>query len=139
MFFNNPAIRNDLQDHLGVHRRIAAGVRRPVATSMFQKYHTNAATKHVTGRNKCLAAALFHHAPAGLRNRRPTVAPAGTFLQADSFFSILARASALTGLDHRNAEQFCVAAKSSHDRRTFGKAITPNIGCERTIAEQTRL
>src|SRR6056297_873704 len=52
----------------------------------FQFYHrveptaqvptADAVTKHVTGRNKCLVAALLHHARAGVRNHERVVTSA---------------------------------------------------------------
>ncbi len=108
----------------GQHASVTAGVGRPVTTAMFQKNHTDAATEHLTGRNKGLVPALFHHPAAGVRNRRPVVATAGTVLQADSVLFILARASSLTSLGCGNIKQFCVAAKSGHDRHLFGKQRT---------------
>src|SRR6056297_535770 len=73
VLFDTPAVRDSLQDRLNTHRYVAAGVGRPVATSVFQKNDSDTAPERVTGGNKRFVTSRSHHAPAGIGNRRPSV------------------------------------------------------------------
>src|SRR6056297_2717021 len=124
VLFDTPAVRNDLQDRLNTHRYIAAGVCRPVATSVFQNNHSDVSTESVAGGNKSLVTTIGRPASAGIRNRHPAVTSSGSLLQADAIFPIPTRPTALARLHCRNIEQFRIAAESGHDARTFGKQRT---------------
>src|SRR6056297_455018 len=121
VFFDAPSVRNDLQNRFGGHLQVAAGISRPITSSMLQQNHADRATKDFTGRDERLVASLLHHASTSVRDRLPTVSPTGASLQADAVLAIFARPSTLPRLTRRNIEQFCIAAKPGYHNCALSK------------------
>lgn len=124
VFLDRPAVRNDLQNHCHIHRRVGADVGRPVPAGMFQQDHAHGASGHMTGRKKCLVATFDHDATTRIADRLPSLSILSSIDQADSVLSILTRTPPLTRLVHRKIEQFGITAKPGYHRRPFGQEPT---------------